>query len=372
MPRLLFATRKPFYPDSSGGAQRSSLYIFNSLKQKGWEIEVICLFPLRLSSIKRVGWKITTLPISFFSTIDKDLGYICRRKISLKKLPGAKQIDVNQWNKWLDSRLEMFKPDIVLGDSSASSPLIRRAIHRGYKSIHIARSIPFLSVPSIIPPELHLIGNSIYMAGVIEAVTQKKVDVVLPLVDHEEYRVKNRKRHYITFINPIPQKGVDLAIEMARAMPEKSFLFVKGRWSGFSSRHLESFVKPARKLPNVDVWEHQDDMRAVYEMTNILLLPSQFIETFGRVIVEANINGIPVVAANVGGIPYALGKGGILINPINNLGGYLKALRKICGDQSLYEKLSKLALQNSRRKEFAPEYQMEKFLRIINRVMNGG
>jgi len=38
-----------------------------------------------------------------------------------------------------------------------------------------------------------------------------------------------RKRQYITFINPIPQKGLDVAIEIARCLPQERFLFVKGK-----------------------------------------------------------------------------------------------------------------------------------------------
>jgi glycosyltransferase involved in cell wall biosynthesis len=56
----------------------------------------------------------------------------------------------------------------------------------------------------------------------------------------------------------------------------------------------------------VEVWEHQQDTRQIYAVTDILLVPSQFYETFGRVILEAQVNSIPVVAANVDSIPYTL------------------------------------------------------------------
>jgi hypothetical protein len=38
-------------------------------------------------------------------------------------------------------------------------------------------------------------------------------------------------------------------------------------------------------------------------------------EAFGRVIVEAQVNGIPVVARRTGGIPEALGDAGVLLPP---------------------------------------------------------
>ena len=128
---------------------------------------------------------------------------------------------------------------------------------------------------------------------------------------------------------------------------------------------LEAFVKAAYSLPNVEVWEHQEDMRHVYSMTDILLVPSQFTETFGRVIVEAQVNGIPVVAAKAGGIPYTVGQGGILVEPKDNLPAYLEALRRLRSDENFYAQLSALALENSQRPEFDAHYQVKNFIQFV-------
>lgn len=93
-------------------------------------------------------------------------------------------------------------------------------------------------------------------------------------------------------------------------------------------------MKPVYTLPNVEVWDHQWDMHRVYAVTDILLVPYQFTETFGRVIVEAQINGIPVVAANVGGIPYTFGQGSIfLVESKDDPQSYVDALQRVRTDR---------------------------------------
>jgi glycosyltransferase involved in cell wall biosynthesis len=115
----------------------------------------------------------------------------------------------------------------------------------------------------------------------------------------------------------------------------------------------------------VEVWNHQQDMRRIYAVTDILLVPSQFDETFGRVIVEAQVNGIPVVASKVAGIPYTLGQGGILVEPKDKPQGYVEALQRLRTDETLYRQLSALALENSQRLEFDPEQQVNNFIRFV-------
>ena len=56
------------------------------------------------------------------------------------------------------------------------------------------------------------------------------------------------------------------------------------------------------------------DMRSVYRDTKVLLVPSQWLETWGRVATEAQFSGIPVLASRSGALPEAVGPGGILSN----------------------------------------------------------
>ncbi len=359
--KLLYVTPKPFFPESSGGAQYSTLTLLRRLQARGWQVEVLCG-----TSFKRQWrydlshWRRPQLEVS-----DEELGFPCRRQVLFPELPKLKNFTKKFWNDWFTLRLKIFQPDLVLGDFSATDVMFKKAIAEGIPAVKFVRSLPFVGIPSIIPPELHIIGNSPYSAAVIEAVTGRSAKAILPFIEIEKYRVAGASGDKITFINPTPQKGVDVAIQIARRLPGHQFLFVLGRWSGIGQLAIEKFVAPARDLTNVEIWEHQDDMRRVYAQTRILLMPSQFIETFGRVIIEAQVNGIPVVAAKIGGIPYVLGQGGLLVEPVNDLSAYISQLNILLNDPVTYRKYSQQARENADRVEFDPAFQVDQFIDFI-------
>jgi glycosyltransferase involved in cell wall biosynthesis len=359
MPKLLFVNQPPFYPDSSGGAQRSAMYLFESLQKKGWQIEVFCGLSLRSPYFQKAVWQsLKQFRKPPVIVKDEDLGYPCWRRLT-------KLSNEQQWLESLDQRLQDFAPDVVMGHSTPFCPLLNHAADQGYFSIYFARNLYNITPETVLSDRLHIVANAPYTAAGLAHTTAKEIEVVLPFVESDRYRVAQRERRYITFINPVPEKGVDIAIEVARQLPNEKFLFVKGKWSDRSQRYLESLLEPVYALPNVEVWDHLSDMRPVYAVTDILLVPSQAIETFGRVIVEAQINEIPVVGADIGGIPYALGQGGLLANPIDDPSMYVEALKRLKSDPDFYAQVSRRAIQNSQRPEFDPQYQVQKFIRFV-------
>ena len=257
-----------------------------------------------------------------------------------------------------ERRIQEIAPDILLGDFSASDSLFKFALSLGVTCIKTVRSLPVLDHPSIVPLDLNVIGNSPYSSRVASATFNTKVEYVQPYIDRSQYKVQRKSGTYITFINPTEQKGLPIAVEIARKMPEHRFQFVMGKWSGFSEKKLQLKVSEARRLDNVDIVRHMHDMREVYAVMRLLIVPSQFVETFGRVIVEAQLNGIPVVGADVGGIRETLGKGGILIEDRSRPQSYVSAIKKILDNE---EHFSAMALENVEQEEFILEKQIEKF-----------
>ena len=166
----------------------------------------------------------------------------------------------------------------------------------------------------------------------------------------------------------MPHKGLGVALQIASLLPQVKFLFVKGRWSVFTDEQLENFLYPAKQLKNVTIIDFQSDTKKIYSRTNILLVPSSFEETFGRVILEAQCNGIPVIAANVGGVRYTVGKGGILVDREAEISTYTEAILKLSTDRGYYRKMSEDALENSERKEFNIDYQINEFKNVFNRL----
>ncbi|WP_082803733.1 MULTISPECIES: glycosyltransferase [unclassified Anabaena] len=368
MVKLLFVSQYPFYPDISGGSEQSALYLFKSLLEMGWQIEVICTRDLPYVPKWRSAyyWKscwysLLHLRILFPLSRDEELGYPCWRVITPSRF-----INEHSWLEFLDKRLREYQPDVVLGHTTPTCPLLNYAASQAYLTIYFARDMAGFESGdnTLIPDGVKVLANSPFTASIVTQLSTHVPKVILPFIEVERYQVSHRQREYITFINPIPEKGVNVAIEVARQLPEEKFLFVKGKWPGYSELQ-NSLLEQVDTLPNVEIWEHQQDMRHVYALTDILLVPSQFEEAFGRVIVEAQINSIPVVAANRCGIAYTLGKGGILIEPIDKPQAYVDAIRLLRTDDNLYTELSKLAFQNSQRQEFDPQYQVKKFVHFF-------
>lgn len=113
-----------------------------------------------------------------------------------------------------------------------------------------------------------------------------RTEVIRPIM-HRDKIVIPEEFHgeYITLVNANQNKGVHVFIELARRMPERKFL-------GVLPYYGELRVPSAPS--NVTWVPFDDDIRNILRKTRILLVPSYY-ESFGRIAVEAMINGIPVL-----------------------------------------------------------------------------
>jgi len=161
-----------------------------------------------------------------------------------------------------------------------------------------------------------------------------------PMFEPTWYISDPRESKYITFINPIKEKGVDIFIEIAQRLPDREFLVVDA-W-----RKVELDFPP-----NVLHLQKQEDMRIIYGQTILLLVPSICEEAYGRVIVEAGLNGIPTVASDIGGIPEAVHSGGLLVKNYFDVKEWVSAIQNILLKKN-YVNYSKLALESSRKNTY--------------------
>lgn len=90
----------------------------------------------------------------------------------------------------------------------------------------------------------------------------------------------------ITLINANENKGVHQFLELARRMPDRKFLGVRPYYGNMTT--------PLPLGGNIQWVPFSDDIRTILRKTRILLVPSYY-ESFGRVAVEAMVNGIPVL-----------------------------------------------------------------------------
>lgn len=134
------------------------------------------------------------------------------------------------------------------------------------------------------------------------------------------FKVKNLDgKKYVTFINPSPEKGVEVVIRIIQSMAEDKdieFLIVESR--GTWSKAMRNFnIEPTLFDGRVKAIPFQSNMSAVYAQTKLLLAPSLWHESGPRVAAEAILNDIPVIGFKSGGIPEMLGASGFILDKPN-------------------------------------------------------
>ncbi len=203
-----------------------------------------------------------------------------------------------------------------------------------------------------------ILTNSHYMAG--ELVRRMKLDqsphVVFPIVEPERYEVESF-RECVVFVNPVPMKGVDVVIRLAKSRPDVDFLFVEA-WR--QDRHQKKAVRDqTRSLPNIRWQAPVSDMRSVYRQARIVLAPTPrkegyVVEAWGRVATEAHVSGIPVIATAGCGFEESVGPGGILVDSNAGLEAWQDALSRLWDNENEYRRICDAAKEYSKRDEIKP------------------
>jgi len=272
--------------------------------------------------------------------------------------------------KEIESYILDFKPDIVLTQLMWSDIALKLAKKYNIPSIMRVCKIPLeldLSESSDYSPT-NIITTSNHVKNYIKEKWNRVAQIVQPLVETEEYMVLNKKfnsinNEYIFMFNPLVRKGGEVFKKVAKQLPNKKFGVVLG-WSSlkensnfnnFSKKYIKRVTesegsKFSGSLPeyvsfsdcdNVKVFPSEDDSKIFYEQMSILLIPSQWEEAFGRVAIEAMVNGIPVIASNIAGLKNSVGNGGVLIQK-NDVNVWVKEILKF-DDKKYYEKMSEKA-----------------------------
>jgi glycosyltransferase involved in cell wall biosynthesis len=208
------------------------------------------------------------------------------------------------------------KPDIVL---TYGGFLLENEVQRCARAAG-ARVVFYLANPNYMRPETFANTNLILAnSGAVRDhyLHKMKLDshAIGLFVARSSEPITKIEPRFITFVNPLPEKGVTVFLKLveraANDAPDMRFLVVESR--GILAEAMRKLNLPAELLKQVTVIGKQENLSAVYRQTAVLLVPSLWFEAAGRVLVEANANGIPVLASNGGGIPETLGQAGCLL-----------------------------------------------------------
>jgi glycosyltransferase involved in cell wall biosynthesis len=326
--RLLFASTHS-YLDPSSGAALATRELLELLAARGWDCRALACgvldyqenTPLEdvLAAIERPtmrteaalrpggvaevfdlmldGVRVTLLPTAF-----------SRAERAPNAREGAMFLDL------AEQALERFKPEVLLiyGGHPAGLELMRRAKTRGIAVVFHLHNFGygdrrgFTDVSAVIFPSEYSRRHYRRTVGIDGPVIPDPICL-------ENVIAENREPKYATFINPQPEKGAAvfarIALELGRRRPDIPLLVVEGRGKADG---LAGLPVDLSGLTNLSRMANTPDPRDFYRVSRMVLMPSLWRESLGRVPIEAMANGIPVLASDRGALPETLGDAGFV------------------------------------------------------------
>jgi glycosyltransferase involved in cell wall biosynthesis len=267
----------------------------------------------------------------------------------------------------LDDVIARFNPDIAVVQLGSLAPMAEALVARRVPAVVYLRDCEFRWYGGTLRshPLIRYVANSRFTAMRHHAEFGIDSDVIPPLVQPERYRCSGERTH-VAFVNPAPEKGAEIVLQLARARPDVPFLVVEG-WPMRRSwrKGRTNYGSALRDLPNVTWQRSVADMRSVYSRARILLAPSLWEEAWCRVVTEAQINGVPVLASDRGGLPESVGPGGMIVSHAAPIDEWIDRLSTMWGDAALYEALSRAAAMHARRPGIQPDELLSRFIAVL-------
>lgn len=345
--RILFATNHKHLPELRGGMEVNTHELSLALLQRGSGVGVLC----GLAGVGLTGFRARLI-----------------RKVLRNPCPVDHYLGYPVWRSYepathVESVVQAFRPDVIVVQGGAGfASLVTACLQMDvpiFCYLHTQDRLLLDNIPQA--NRLAFLANSAFTASLHPE--KNFVGIVRPIMPPDRYRTST-DRSVAIFINPIPYKGVEVVLGLAKARPEIPFLFVV-------NRPLEKTREsPWKAWPNVRVVGPLADMRKVYRHGKLLLAPTQWLETWGRVATEAHFSGIPVLASNNGGLPESVGPGGICLPADAPLSCWIEAFSDIWDNPERYRRMSQAALEYSRRGEISRDFIADSLLDILMNRQN--
>ena len=136
--------------------------------------------------------------------------------------------------------------------------------------------------------------------------SSKQVQVISGLYNPNGIRpsFSENKGQYVGFVGRVsPEKGIDLLVESAKALPDVPF-----RVAGNFDRTLD-LVRQAPLNIEFTGQLSPDALIEFYAQARMILAPSKWYEGLPMAVIEAMLSGKPVVCSNIGGLPEIIDHG---------------------------------------------------------------
>lgn len=349
--RLLFVTNHAYLPQRVGGAEFSTHDLCRTLQRRDVDVAVLSALvpagPLHLRN------RIVRRLLGRSAAVDRSQGYAVYR--ALKPAHAIAET------------LRSFKPDVAILHPDKAVDLYDGLRDSRQPTLIYLRDAEFhrLGFVPARSPGVGFVANSKFTAEAAHSAFGLDAVVIPPLILPERYATAVVGDE-VLFVNPVPEKGVELAFEIAALCPRRRFRFVEG-WPLDAARRT-ALLSRARALGNVTLQASTQDMRPLYAHAKVLIAPSRWQEAWGRIVTEAQLNGIPVLATRIGGLPESVGDGGLLFDLDAEPRAWAEVIERLFDDESCHLELSRRALQRTRAAELAPETLVGHLLEAARQV----
>ncbi|MGO4893900.1 glycosyltransferase [Flavobacterium sp. W21_SRS_FM6] len=343
--RILFLSAHKYLPELCGGMEINTHDMIKLLMQQGHHVSVCAGF--LGGGILGLKSRINRLLKSYQWVESKYTNYNVYRSFNI-----------------IDDVVDIInkeKPDCVILQGGANYYELLDKIALNFETLkvisyfHTPDALP-LNNAAALPKKFKYIANSQYTKNLH---ADKNIDLVLPpLFFKENYIVDNANGNYAVLVNPSIHKGVEIALALANKNPDVDFLFVvnnKSKKIDFLAQHLPT--------KNIEIVGPFSNMKEVYKQAKVILMPSIWNETWGRVATEAHYSSIPVLSSNNGGLPESVGIGGISLPANSSIDDWNEAFCRLWYDTN--GEYKKAVIEHAKRDEIDPKWNVNSLIKLI-------
>lgn len=210
-----------------------------------------------------------------------------------------------------------------------------------------------------------------FMNDIFSKLNNKTLPVIYPSSSNSTYltgkSVNSENRKYITMCNIHRLKGGELLLKLLKKI-RYPFICIQ---TEPGSEDLDKKIKDIIVYRNQNNFSKDKDkflnynknMKEIYSITKILLVPSIVDETFCRVVNEGMMNGILILTTGAGNIGNMVSNSDLLI-PYEKLEIWEKKINMFMTDDSLYKKYCDLLLK--RYQLFSEEIALKQFNKLVS------
>lgn len=322
-PRKILWANRYCLLDTSSGASIHAKQMLLQLKRRNWDVRILgaTIFDSERGMTHIKSHLVPKPENPYLKITDQDgLDHL----LTVTDSWSADKMTNEEINKLVSiyiATLDEFQPDIVFfyGGNAVDWLIAEEARSRGMKNVALLVNPNYKGTPRWCRDVDLIVTDSQATADFYKESQGLDLLSLGTFIAPESIIADTHERKYVLATNPVLEKGgavvALLAMEMAKRRPDITFEVVESRglWKPVLEAVSGTRGQKISSLPNVVVTPNQPGLKAQYARARLVLQPSLWWESAGRVLVEAMFNGIPCIVTDRGGMPEIIENGGVKI-----------------------------------------------------------